>query len=318
MATQTGPIQMQRRALVAVSAEPVRIALVRILQAIGFEVEALEDGDAAWEWAGQNPFDLAVITRELRGIAGTVLASLLRESRKGDDITIVLASTRYQDPLTATSDLNAFGADAWLPLPATPELVNTRIQEAMAEREPTERTGLLPPQVARIIDPLVHGYTRMNYYDLLGVEEDAEPALIKRGFHQRSLLLHPDRHTRIKAGHPFVYDRMQAAYRRICEAYHVLADPQDRRAYNLGLHKRGSLRLQEDSGSQREQREVALCETDAARAHILESLELRSLGDLEGALECVDEALALEPHNTDLMRLRGAIAKLIAIIERGR
>ncbi len=306
----------RRQALVAVTANPVRQAFVRLLQD-AFEVHAFEDGDAAWEHATQQPVDLALISRELRGVAGTVLCGLLRQSKKGDTLGIILTSTRYQDPLTAASDLSAHGADAWLPLPAAPELVGTRVWEVLARREPLTRLGLLPDAVAEALTPVVRDFEHMSYFALLGVGEDADSAAIQQGFHARSLILHPDRHGRLKATYPFVFARVTAAYRRLSEAYKTLTDAQTRREYLLAYRRHGAVRLEHDGRDDRARQEVQRCTTDAGRAAVLEALEMRSLGDLEAGLEAMDVAFAAEPDNPDVHRLRGAFAKLVSVIEQG-
>ncbi|MCA9543397.1 MAG: DnaJ domain-containing protein [Myxococcales bacterium] len=314
--SETSPLPRPRQALVAITAAPVRQAFVRLLKD-AFEVHAFEDGDAAWEHASQHPVDLAVITRELRGIAGTVLAGLLRQSKKGDSLGIILASTRYQDPLTAASDLSAHGADAWLPLPAAPELVGTTVWSVLARREPVTRLGILPDAVAETLTPLLRDFETLSYFKLLGVDEEADPAAIQQAFHERSLLLHPDRHGKMKATYPFVFARLQGAYRRLSEAYKVLGDAQTRREYLLAFRKHGAVRLEDDGRDARARREVEQCATEAGRKAVIEALELRALGDLEGGLEAMEVAFAAEPDNPDVARLRGAFARLVGIIEAG-
>ena len=79
---------------------------------------------------------------------------------------------------------------------------------------------------------------------------------------------------------------------------------------------RASLRLDEGRPD-RESRELGLCATDDARSHVLESLEARSLGDLEWAEEAMARAVEIEPQNRELGLILSSIRKLLDIVRRG-
>ena len=228
-----------------------------------------------------------------------------------------VVSTAYTDPYVGAGDCGASGADAFLPLPAAPALVESRLSAALARREPLERLGVLPTDRARYIDALFERLDRLSYYELLELDADADDAAIRQAFHQRSLILHPDRYTRLRTTWPHAYDRINAIYKRFNEASRVLMDAGQRSRYNLGLQQRGAVRLEQSRRSKREEKELAMCRTPAARDLVLQSLELRSLGDLEGAEEPMAEACALEPENVDLAQVLAAIRKLLDIMRRG-
>ena len=308
---------LRRDALVVAHSNPVRRAAVQLLPKDHFEVHAFADADAGYDHYNQSFAELVVVGRDLPGMNGTVLCELIRQSRKGAGVALVLMSARYSDVCLGSRDCNAFGADTFLELPATPEQFDERIEQALARREPIERLNVLPVELARRVDNLYNDYDGLNYYELLAVPPEAETPAIRRAFHERSLQLHPDRHARLRGRHPHAWERINTVYKRISEAYKVLVDEERRRRYNLGVRQRGALRLSRGSlGGGPEHRELRLCQTDEARREVLESLELRSLGDLEGAEEAMARALAAEPNNEGLKQCLDSLHKLLDIIQR--
>lgn len=311
------PVIGKRRVLVAEYDDAVREAMVRLLPPQHFEVQAFADGDAAFQWAQTHDVDLALLDRELPRIPGTRLCEILRGMPHGASVGIVLVSATYLDPYAGAGDASAFGADAFLPLPASPELVQTRITAALARREPIARLGVLPLDKARAIDRLYQALDRLNYYELLQIDANANGNALKMAFHRQSLVLHPDRYARLRHTHAHAYERINDIYKRLTEAHRVLSDPGSRARYNLGLHQRGELRLSKSRASQREERELAMCRTEGARKLVLQSLDMRSLGDLEAAEPPMAEACALEPMNRDLGQVLASIRKLLSIMQRG-
>ncbi len=65
-----------------------------------------------------------------------------------------------------------------------------------------------------------------NYYELLGVDPTAEPAEIKRAYRRAVLRTHPDLEGE---------QSNAAVFRRVKEAYTVLANPEERTRYDRAL-----------------------------------------------------------------------------------
>lgn len=307
----------RRRVLIAEFDDAVREAMRRLLPEDSFEAEAFGDGDEAFTWARQNEVDLALLGRDLPGLPGTRICELIRQLPHGPSVGIVIVSALYVDPYVGAGDRNAYQADAFLPLPASPEVVQARIATALARREPIARLGVLPADKAQAIDRLHQALDRLNYYELLGIGPNADATALRAAFHHQSLLFHPDRYARLRHGHGHAYERINTIYKRLTEAQRVLADAGLRARYNLGLQQRGELRLTQSRASQREEKELAMCSTEAARKLVLQSLDMRSLGDLEAAEGPMAEACALEPANADLAKVLAAIRKLLDIMRRG-
>lgn len=307
----------RRRVLIAEHDDAVREAMVRLLPDEYFYTQAFADGDAAFAYAQQNDIDLALLGRDLPRIPGTRLCEVMRTLPYGPNIGIVLVSSVYLDPYVGAGDTNTYQADAFLPLPASPEVVQTRIAAALARREPIARLGVLPAAKAQAIDRLYQALDRLNYYELLQVDSDADDGLLKMAFHRQSLVLHPDRYARLRHSHAHAYERINTIYKRLTEAQRVLSDPGLRARYNMGLQQRGELRLSQTRASQREEKELAMCRTEAARSLVLQSLDMRGLGDLEAAEAPMAEACAAEPDNEELAQVLAAIRKLLDIMRRG-
>ena len=66
-----------------------------------------------------------------------------------------------------------------------------------------------------------------DYYEILGVERDADPATIKRAYRRLALEYHPDRNDAPDA---------EERFKEASEAYHVLSDPSKRELYDRYGH----------------------------------------------------------------------------------
>jgi DNA-binding response OmpR family regulator len=303
-----------RRVLVAEADEGVRNAVGACLPSERFQVFAHPDGDAAYDHFAAHGADIVILGREMPGLAGTVLCELFRKGKFGGTVAILLMSPRYRDHHLGARDCSAFGADEFVPLPTPPEDFLDRVDAAISRREPIARLGALPPDLAKRIDELWDALDRLSYYELLGVPPDADRNVLQQAFHERSLWLHPDRHARLRGAHPHAWEKINTIFKRVTEAYKALAHPATRRSYNVGLRKRGALRLEADEVRRREMRELELASTAEGRQYVLQMMECRSIGDLEGAGEAVAQALRFEPENGALRDMRDAIEKLLQIV----
>ena len=93
---------------------------------------------------------------------------------------------------------------------------------------PIELTAL-----ARIVDEL-------DYYQVLGLRPEAEASEIKRAYHDAARSLHPDANRHLKEHHRIDCERIA---KRISEAYCVLRNPRQRKAYDVHRVEHGSPRL---------------------------------------------------------------------------
>eukprot|EP01129_Flabellula_baltica_P001134 TRINITY_DN11046_c0_g1_i1.p1 TRINITY_DN11046_c0_g1~~TRINITY_DN11046_c0_g1_i1.p1 ORF type:complete len:262 (-),score=58.80 TRINITY_DN11046_c0_g1_i1:157-942(-) len=66
---------------------------------------------------------------------------------------------------------------------------------------------------------------KKEYYIVLEIEEDATPKEIKKAYYRLALKYHPDKNSDPEATETF---------KKICEAYEVLSDPEKRERYDVG------------------------------------------------------------------------------------
>ena len=93
---------------------------------------------------------------------------------------------------------------------------------------PIELTAL-----ARIVDEL-------DYYQLLGLHPEAQASEIKQAYHEAARSLHPDANRHLKSHQRTDCERIA---KRISEAYCVLRNPRQRKAYDVHRQGHGSPRL---------------------------------------------------------------------------
>lgn len=139
---------------------------------------------------------------------------------------------------------------------------------------------------------------RITYYQLLGVEDDAEAGRIKAAYEQRSLELHPDRFLQLQD--TALREKLYTIYKRVVEAFRVLDSPQHRATYDRHLATRsGSVRL---VTTERKKQELAKNPWDFARTSSGKTLLRSAIESLRGgqhrkALQLFQAALQLEPDN---------------------
>ncbi|MCA9537053.1 MAG: J domain-containing protein [Myxococcales bacterium] len=153
-----------------------------------------------------------------------------------------------------------------------------------------------------------HGLDDLDYYALLGVDEEASIVKIKEAFRVFARRYHPDR---FAGAPPEKVERANAIYRRGTEAFQVLTDPVSRTRYDEAL-ERGELRLTSEA------REAAKPKPKAApAAPRIRSAQARTLyddavlatkqQDWKAAQRALRGACQLEPESEFL---RGKLAQL--------
>ena len=140
------------------------------------------------------------------------------------------------------------------------------------------------------------------------------PDEIQTRFHQRSLVLHPDRHRGLKRTHPPVYDRVNLIYKRLLEAYRVLTDDLQRPLYDAALVsglKRWNYILVE-----RKKEIMNTTERPEAQVALARALSMRSRGLLKVSCQLLERLCQQEPDNASLKQLASGYRKLLDLARR--
>jgi hypothetical protein len=139
-------------------------------------------------------------------------------------------------------------------------------------------------------DPL----DKLDYYDLLRIDEGANADDVRRAFHEFAVRYHPDRYA---GAEEEKRERAASIYRRGAEAYRVLTDVELRRRYDDGL-KKGLLRYEEPkSTTARPSSGVLEIKNLRARPFFQKALEQIKAGDYKGAKLNLSLAINHEPDN---------------------
>jgi DnaJ-class molecular chaperone len=90
-----------------------------------------------------------------------------------------------------------------------------------------------PAQLAAFARQVFPALDRYSYYQLLQVDQRADPNAIRTSYYRIAAQLHPDRyHALSDAG---LREQLETIYARVTEAYRVLLDRTKRAAYDYGL-----------------------------------------------------------------------------------
>ena len=207
--------------------------------------------------------------------------------------------------------LRTLGIDAYLPYPFDFNLLSQQLRSIEDKRAPISNYQVLPAQVAGGLDRVWARFDSLNYYQLLELDIDSSDSEIQARFHQRSLVLHPDRHRRVKQSHPPVYDRVNLIYKRVLEAYRILSDPLQRPLYDAALSL-GSTRW---NYKLEEQKRLILesSEQQETQLALAKALSWRNRGLLKPAYELMLSICQREPNNSDLKANTQGYQKLLEL-----
>jgi len=136
-----------------------------------------------------------------------------------------------------------------------------------------------------------------NYYDVLSIERMSSANTIRKAFLTRAAHWHPDGFA--ASGDEKLRDRAYEVYKRMAEAYRVLADPAQRLAYDKMLN-RGQLRYLPET------RSVARPEDSIdpeARRFYTAALQALAAGDKRGARNSLRVAQGIDPTNALIQAL---------------
>src|SRR5215207_2229086 len=115
-----------------------RTLLNAVLEELGHEAAAFEDGQQAWDAYEANPSPLVILDLETSRLDGLELCRRIRAHESGRS-TFILIVTTHDDPGGLEAVLDA-GADDYIAKPSSPKHLRARIE--IAERQ-VEQSGAL-------------------------------------------------------------------------------------------------------------------------------------------------------------------------------
>jgi DnaJ-class molecular chaperone len=162
----------------------------------------------------------------------------------------------------------------------------------------------------------------LSAYNLLGVAPDATEPEIRQAYHQRALLLHPDRFYSLPDRE--LRERIGAVYKRVAEAYRVLSQPESRAGYDL-LLSQGRVRYDPEAAEQALQQARAAAggggagagaaegvhDPQARRFYNLGKAELRRQ-EFSAAVSSFEQALSRAP---DSAKIRAALEEARRLVK---
>jgi len=257
------------------------------------------------------------------------LCQRIRSLQAGHSCTLVLMDERFRDESVGQSEVEASGADAFLPFPFEVDLLERHLL-ATPNRKPPGPVPDPMPGVAQQLPPLGHQAApasrppaddqrlawqefrervqrihdqleQATYYELLQVSEGAGAGAIKQAFFDRSIEYHPDRFIRLEDED--LKAQIYEIFKRMSEAFKVLASPEARSRYDTNLagpgretrfldRDRGPLSPKEDP--------TADARTPAGKKYLHYALLAETEGKLRSARMYLSMALQYEPENDAL------------------
>ncbi|HJZ85268.1 MAG TPA: J domain-containing protein [Polyangia bacterium] len=162
-------------------------------------------------------------------------------------------------------------------------------------------------QLRLLLDQLFENLEGLDYYAVLGVEQNVDGEAIRRAFYDRAELMHPDRHYNLVDTD--LREKLYLVYKRVAEAYRVLGIGETRREYDQQL-ARGRKRYQADTLKDIPKDPEMSIRNIRARKLYLDAQAALKTGNAQGALLALKMAEALEPDNALVQQAMAEVMQL--------
>ena len=288
--------------------ERQRTMLANALTGLGASVTSA----TRWSELSQHPLRLGGVW--ILFDLGNETHTAIQEIRRSQEQAFWGILTLGQGETLDQQRLMSAGCDAYLKYPFDFPTLSAQVTAIVDARTPISTYHVLPSSVAAGLDRVWARFEKLSYYSLLELEGFATPAEIKERFHQRSLVLHPDRHRSLKKTHPPVYDRVNAIYKRVLEAYQTLMNPLKRPIYDTSL-SRGNIRWHHKLDEHLREL-LSISDDEEVQRQIVTALSLRANGLLKPAYELIFAATQREPNNSKLKIMLNGYHRLLRLAMR--
>ncbi len=177
-----------------------------------------------------------------------------------------------------------------------------------------EEFAIIGEERLRFITNMFEQLDKLDYYQVLGVEQNVQPSQVKKTYYQFARKFHPDRFN--KVSHKEFLRQVYAVFKRITEAYQVLHNPDQKRIYDEQLKLKRSvetIRLKNPAAVPKVPRaqSVHIRNANARKFFTLGEKALKE-GNLKGAKMNFQLALQQAPNDTTIQK---ALAKVERLIE---
>lgn len=271
-----------------------------------------------------------IIGKTAGQLSAGALCRALRAQVAGQRLPIILMDQRYTDESLAATEVQAYDADAFVPVPFVRANLEAALEAArtrFAQRSGDSKVSRLAPELdpaAPAIEPapeestphfswtafeervkrIYRNLERLDHYQVLDLTPYASPAQVKDAYYGRSLEFHPDRFAQLEDRD--LREKIYQIYKRVSEAFRELSDPQRRSEYDHDLGRVRRTRSDDIPG-----RKLSLSVAVAAKRYVSEALKAERDGDLAAAKSYLLLAHEVAPANPDIKRkLDELLAKL--------
>lgn len=148
----------------------IRYVLTETLTDAGYEVVAVDSGEAALEEIADRTFDLALVDLKLPGMSGIEVLSALRQ--RSEDTTVIVL-TAHASLETAVAALRQ-GAHDYLFKPCEPEKLRESVRAGLRKRERQVRHREVLAQLERRIDEGVESLLVSAFERVIAPDADAD------------------------------------------------------------------------------------------------------------------------------------------------
>jgi DNA-binding response OmpR family regulator len=294
----------------------------------GIEADCLEDEERAMGALSASRPEAIIIGKTSGKLSAGALCRNLRAEVAGQRLPIILMDQRYTDESLAATEVQAYDADAFVPVPfvranleAALEAARTRFAERsgalsvsrLAAADVADSGPVAPQDDAphfswtafeERVKRIYRNLDRLDYYQVLELTPYASPAQVKDAYYGRSLEFHPDRFAQLEDRD--VREKIYQIYKRVSEAFRELSDPTRRSEYDHAMGRARRMRSDDVPG-----RKLSLSVAVAAKRYITEALKAERDGDLAAAKSYLMLAHEVAPQNPDIKRkLDELLAKL--------
>ena len=166
-------MEMKRKILLIEDEPGLRITLGDRLSSEGYGIEAAADGDAGFERASSEGFDLIILDLMLPGKGGLDICRDLRQQGLGTPILMLTARDQTVDKVLGLK----IGADDYLTKPFDPRELLARIKSVLRryQRRPATDTPLATPAEAPRRMAFGHCLLDLDSRELLGPQGESIP-----------------------------------------------------------------------------------------------------------------------------------------------